>query len=251
MTVRIAVSGKGGVGKSTVVCGIVKFLINQNKTPILVVDADPNSNLAECLGVSYQYTIADVREDLRDSSKIPTSFSKTEYINLKLQEALFENKYFDFIAMGYPEGKECYCFVNELLRNFLSNLTKNYKFVVIDTEAGMEHLSRRTTDNLDYLLVITTPAKVSIDTAGKIIKLAEKLKLRILNKKVILNMYENEIFDKNSLKFDAFLPKDKEIELCSQRGEILLNKIENTFFYEKLIDFLNLLLKGEIDEQKC
>ena len=166
MTKRIAVCGKGGVGKTTVVCGLVNYLIEKNLTPILIVDADPNSNLAESLGLKYGLTVADIREELR-TAQIPQGLSKAEYVEIKLQEALVEYKNFDLLVMGRPEGRECYCYVNELLRTFLSNLSKNYKYVVIDTEAGMEHLSRRTTDNVDTLIVITTPTKVSFETAKK------------------------------------------------------------------------------------
>ncbi|MCS7228140.1 MAG: AAA family ATPase [Endomicrobia bacterium] len=232
MTIRIAVSGKGGVGKTTVVCGIVKYFIDTNKIPVLVVDADPNSNLAETLGVSYNLTIADIRETLRES-QIPQGMSKTDYINLKLQDAIVEQKGFDLIVMGRPEGRECYCFVNELLRTFLSNLSKNYKYVVIDTEAGMEHLSRRTTDNIDFLLIISTPTKAAIDTVKKIVNLSEKLKLKIVNKKIILNMVDTINFQ-HELQPDFVIHQDNVINNYSQQGLSLLNNLTNTMFYEEI-----------------
>ncbi|MCS7152292.1 MAG: AAA family ATPase [Endomicrobia bacterium] len=237
MTVRIAVCGKGGVGKTTIVCGIVKCFLELNHTPILVVDADPNSNLAENLGVTYTTTVADIREELRNV-QIPSNISKSDYFLMRLQDAVVEHKGFDLIVMGRPEGRECYCFVNELLRTFLSNLSKNYKFVVIDTEAGMEHLSRRTTDNIDHLIVVATPTKVAMDTAKKIIKLTEQLKLKILNKKVVLNMADSKNFS-SQWEIDFVIHKDNTVENYSQQGLPLLENIINTNFYKEIKLFCN------------
>ncbi|MCX7661102.1 MAG: AAA family ATPase, partial [Candidatus Omnitrophica bacterium] len=144
---KIAVSGKGGTGKTTISALIIRTLIEDKKIPILAVDADPNSNLYLSLGAKFNRTIADLREEVRDNT--PSGFSKTDYFNLKLQEAISENNGFDLLVMGRPEGQGCYCSVNNLLREYLTRLSKNYPFVVIDCEAGLEHLSRRTSDDLD------------------------------------------------------------------------------------------------------
>jgi len=241
MTKRIAVCGKGGVGKTTVVCGIVNYLIEKNLTPILIVDADPNSNLAESLGLKYDLTVADIREELR-TAQIPQGLSKAEYVEIKLQEALVEYKNFDLLVMGRPEGRECYCYVNELLRTFLSNLSKNYKYVVIDTEAGMEHLSRRTTDNIDTLIVVTIPTKVSFDTAKKILDLIPKLELKIYDKKILLNLAEENFDSFDEIKIDGIIHKDNQIYLYSQNQQPLLGTILNTKFYSELKNFLNKLV---------
>jgi CO dehydrogenase maturation factor len=241
MTKRIAVCGKGGVGKTTVVCGIVNYLIERNLTPILIVDADPNSNLAESLGLKYDFTVADIREELR-AAQIPQGLSKAEYVEIKLQEALVEYKNFDLLVMGRPEGRECYCYVNELLRTFLSNLSKNYKYVVIDTEAGMEHLSRRTTDNIDTLIVVTIPTKVSFDTAKKILDLIPKLELKIYDKKILLNLAEGNFDSLNEIKIDGIIHKDDQIYLYSQKQQPLLGTILNTKFYSELKNFLDKLV---------
>lgn len=237
-TKRIAVCGKGGVGKTTVVCGILNYLLETNKTPVLLVDADPNSNLAENLGITYSTTIADVREELR-SGNIPQNISKSDYIMMRLQECIIEQNGFDFVIMGHPEGRECYCYINELLRTFLSNLTRTYRYVLIDTEAGMEHLSRRTTDNIDLLFIITTPAKTSIDTVNKIIDLIPKLKLKIYDTKILLNLAENNV---NNIikspfleqKIVGVLHKDDQIYKLSEQGVPLLNNISTTNFYTEL-----------------
>ncbi len=236
MTKRIAVCGKGGVGKTTVVCGIVNYLIEKNLTPILVVDADPNSNLAESLGLKYDLTIADIREELR-KAQIPTHLSKAEYVDMRLQEALVEYKDFDLVVMGRPEGRECYCYINELLRTFLSNLSKNYKYVVVDTEAGMEHFSRRTTDNIDILIIVTIPTKVSFDTVKKILDLIPKLGLKIYDKKILLNLAE-ENFQCNDIQIDGVIHRDEQIYFYSQIQKPLLNSIFNTKFYLELKNFL-------------
>jgi len=236
MTKRIAVCGKGGVGKTTVVCGIVNYLIEKNLTPILVVDADPNSNLAESLGLKYDLTIADIREELR-KAQIPTHLSKAEYVDMRLQEALVEYRDFDLIVMGRPEGRECYCYINELLRTFLSNLSKNYKYVVVDTEAGMEHFSRRTTDNIDILIIVTIPTKVSFDTVKKILDLIPKLGLKIYDKKILLNLAE-ENFQCNDIQIDGVIHRDEQIYFYSQIQKPLLNSIFNTKFYLELKNFL-------------
>jgi len=243
MTKRIAVCGKGGVGKTTVVCGIVNYLIEKNLTPILIVDADPNSNLAESLGLKYDLTVADIREELR-TAQVPQGLSKAEYVEIKLQEALVEYKNFDLLVMGRPEGKECYCYVNELLRTFLSNLSKNYKYVVIDTEAGMEHLSRRTTDNIDTLIVVTIPTKVSFDTAKKILDLIPKLELKIYDKKILLNLAEENFDSFDEIKIDGIIHKDNQIYLYSQNQQPLLGTILNTKFYSELKNFLDKLVNN-------
>ncbi len=238
MTKRIAVCGKGGVGKTTVVCGIVKYLIDKNLTPILVVDADPNSNLAESLGMKYELTVADIREELR-TAQIPQNFSKAEYVNMKLQEALVEYKNFDLIVMGRPEGKECYCYVNELLRTFMSNLSKNYRYVVVDTEAGMEHFSRRTTDNIDILIIVTIPTVVSFNTVKKILDLIPKLGLKIYDKKILVNLAEENFVPFNELKVDGVLHRDEKIYIYSQQQQPLIEKITETNFYNELKNFFD------------
>ncbi|MEN3013842.1 MAG: AAA family ATPase [Endomicrobiia bacterium] len=236
MNKKIAVCGKGGVGKTTITCGILNYLLDLNLTPVLVVDADPNSNLAENLGIEYNLTIADIREELR-SLEIPQHISKADYITMRLQEAIVEKKGFDLIVMGRPEGKECYCFVNELLRTFLSNISKNYKYILIDTEAGMEHFSRRTTDNIDILIIVINPAKVSIQTAKKILEMIPKLKLKIATTKVLLNFFDN---NKNEfdIKVDGIINKDEIIYNYSESGIHLLNNLHNTNFYSDLKKFL-------------
>ncbi|HCJ66516.1 MAG TPA: carbon monoxide dehydrogenase [Elusimicrobia bacterium] len=230
MTIRIAVAGKGGTGKSTFVALLIYHLIKEKKVPILAVDADPNSNLNELLGLEYKETVADIREQMRDE-KIPPGMSKPEYLDYSLEQIKIESKNLDLLVMGHPEGQGCYCFVNELLRNYLSRLSKNYYAVVMDNEAGMEHLSRRTTDNLDYLFILSEPTVVSIRSAVKIYQTAKQLKLKIDKFFFILNFtlkgvrqdFLIEEMKKNDLSFSFFLPKDEEIRQFAEKGKSIFN----------------------------
>jgi len=150
-----------------------------------------------------------------------------------------EYKNFDLLVMGRHEGRECYFYVNELLRTFLSKLSKNYKYVVINTEAGMEHLSRRTTDNIDTLIVVTIPTKVSFDTAKKILDLIPKLGLKIYDKKILLNLAEENFEIPDDIKIDGIIHKDEQIYSYSQKQQPLLKTILNTKFYSELKNFLD------------
>jgi len=228
MSIRIAVAGKGGTGKSTFVALLIHHLLEEKKTPILAIDADPNSNLNELLGLEYKETVADIREEIREE-KISPRMSKPEYLDYCLEQIKVESKELDLLVMGRPEGQGCYCFVNELLRNYLSRLSKNYYAVVMDNEAGMEHLSRRTTDNLDYLFILSEPTLVSVHSAIRIYQTAKQLKLKIENFFFILNFtkeekIQNSIIEemkKKNLFFSFYLPEDEEIRQLTEQGKSL------------------------------
>ncbi|HID11122.1 MAG TPA: carbon monoxide dehydrogenase, partial [Candidatus Latescibacteria bacterium] len=139
----VAVSGKGGTGKTTIAALLVRKLMRMDG-PVLAVDADPNSNLGEQLGMEVGETIGDIREEVLEE-ELPPGMTKDRYLELRIQETLTEGEGVDLLTMGRPEGPGCYCYVNHLLRGFLDRLSKNYRHIVVDNEAGMEHLSRRTT----------------------------------------------------------------------------------------------------------
>ncbi len=180
MAITIAVAGKGGTGKTTISGLIVSSLKKNNKIPILTIDADPNVNLNQVLGIEIENTIGHVREDvLKSINEMPAGVPKESFLELRIQEALSEGKGFDLLVMGRPEGPGCYCYANSVLRKYIDILSKNYKYVVIDSEAGMEHLSRRTTQNVDHLLLISDAAIRGIQTAGRIRDLAQELKIKI------------------------------------------------------------------------
>lgn len=190
MSHTIAISGKGGTGKTTISALIIKYLIEKKHTPVLAVDADPNSNLYYYLGVEKENTIGNLREEVlkeAKSGKIPAGISKETVFELKFQRSIVENKGFDLLTMGRPEGPGCYCYANIVLRRYVDELSKNYKFVVIDNEAGMEHLSRRTTQNIEDLLIISDSTPIGVITAGRIRDLVYELELNVNNIYLVLN----------------------------------------------------------------
>ena len=173
MTLKIAVSGKGGTGKTTLSGLLIANLLKQGKKPVLAIDADANATLHETLGVVPETTIGDLRETTRKNiDLIPTGVPKETYLELKVQEAVTEGSGFDLLVMGRPEGSGCYCYVNSVLRKYIDVLADNYPYVVMDNEAGMEHLSRRTSQGADVLVVCSDPTVRGVQTAGRIGEMA-------------------------------------------------------------------------------
>ena len=190
----IAISGKGGSGKTTIAALIIRWLSEHAVKSILVVDADPNVNLNEVLGVELKETIGAIREEMKARvSNLPGGMTKQQFLEYKIHSSLAEAPKFDLIAMGRPEGPGCYCYANTLLRDILNTLSTNYEYVVIDNEAGMEHLSRRTTQNIDYLLIISNPTVRGIHAAGKISRLLKELDTRVRKKYLILNRVHDSV----------------------------------------------------------
>jgi len=187
--VIIAVSGKGGTGKSMVTSLIIRALKTYGKD-ILAIDADPDSNLPEALGIDVKKTVGDVREELKKdtaSGNLPKEMNKWDILDYKIMESIVETPDFDLLVMGRPEGSGCYCAVNNMLRKIIETLTSNYDIIVIDTEAGMEHLSRRTTQNVDIMLVVTDRSKRGILTAKRIEDLSDELDIKFKKIYLVLN----------------------------------------------------------------
>ena len=197
MSFTIAVSGKGGTGKTTLAGMIIRHLLDQGKGPILAVDADSNSNLNEVLGVGVNSTIGDARELMKKD--VPTGMTKDIWFEYKIQEALIETKGFDLIAMGRPEGPGCYCAANTLARKCLDLLTGNYRYIVIDNEAGMEHFSRLTTRDVDLLFIVSDSSRRGILTAARIRDLIHDLDLRISREVLVINRIQGEL-DRETLE---------------------------------------------------
>ncbi len=187
----IAITGKGGTGKTTFASLLIKHLSTKSAT-VLAVDADPNSNLDARLGMHVEQTIGDLREDLL-KEHFPAGVAKSELIEYQIRLALVEGDTFDLIAMGRPEGPGCYCYINNVLRDVLDRLSINYDYVVIDNEAGMEHLSRRTTRDVDVLFIMSDVTVLGIVTASRIKKLSEGLNLVVGKTYLVLNEVENAI----------------------------------------------------------
>ncbi len=185
-TVTIAIAGKGGVGKTTTAGLLIRYLKEKGLTPVLAVDADANSNLHEVLGLAQPAPLSEAREEMKTAA--PTgSMTKNTYIDMKVNQALAEENGFDLLAMGRPEGPGCYCAANHLLSASLEKLLDNYSFMVVDNEAGMEHLSRLVTKRIDHLLVVSDPSRRSLETALRIRDLAKSLPMTIGRTGLVVN----------------------------------------------------------------
>jgi CO dehydrogenase maturation factor len=171
----VAVIGKGGVGKTTVTSLLLKRLLSAGQTPLLAIDADPSNCLGSSLGIAVQETLGDFRETMRDSPDRPPSMSPAEWLALKAEDAMVENPGFDLLTMGRPEGKGCYCFVNNLIRDHLDRLARSYRHVLIDCEAGLEHLSRRTAGMPDLLVCVTNRSRMAAETIRRSLILYKSL----------------------------------------------------------------------------
>lgn len=187
MTTTIALAGKGGTGKTTVAALLVRFLTQDNGRTVLAIDADPSTNLNLALGLPLTRTVGDIREELLDEARsgaVATGGARQDYLNYQLRLAIEEGDVVDLLAMGRPEGPGCYCPVNHMLRQIVDGLGAQYDYIVIDNEAGMEHLSRRTTKDVDLLLVLTDPTIRGVKAAEGIVALAGELDINV--KRIVL-----------------------------------------------------------------
>lgn len=190
MPYSIGLAGKGGTGKTTISGLLIKYLVENGKIPVLAVDADSNANLNEVIGLKVKETLGDAREEMKKG--VATGMTKDIFMEMKLEQAVVEAQGFDLIVMGRPEGAGCYCAANNLLTQYLERLIDNYAFVVIDNEAGMEHISRLTTNNIDLLLIVSDASRRGIKSAARIIELTDELGLNIDRKLLIVNQAKEE-----------------------------------------------------------
>ena len=223
----IAMAGKGGTGKTTIAALIVRKLRDKKMGSVLAIDADPNSNLAEALGVKVKTSIGEILDEISaHPDKVPAGMSKDRFIEYEVQGAVSEGEGFDCLTMGRPEGPGCYCYVNNVLRNVMSKLIKDYDFVIIDNEAGLEHLSRRTTRSADALVVVSDSSKVGRKAAQRIVELTKELKIQTKKNLLIINRTGNvlENFDFKEIRADYLgnLPLDSSIEALSLNGNSLM-----------------------------
>lgn len=188
MSKVIAVTGKGGTGKTTTAALIIRWLRQNARGPILALDADPDANLATVLAVPVEKTIGDMREETVKAIKnLPVGMTKANYIQAGLHQIVVETPKVDFITMGRSEGPGCYCFVNALLREFAEDLEDSYEWVVMDNEAGLEHLSRRTTAHVDHLIVVVNSSPLAVDCARRIHEVITSLKNEVKHLHVLFN----------------------------------------------------------------
>jgi len=230
MATSIAVSGKGGSGKTTVASMIIRCLLERGAPhgkalrsgAILAVDADPNSCLALTLGIEPARTIAEIREEARGRPATNTGGDRLRTFEYGIQQAIREAKGYDLLTMGRPEGPDCYCAANNMLRQFMDKLNSQYKYVIIDNEAGMEHLSRRTTNNVDLLLVVADATPIGIITAKRILGLANELPITVKDIGIVWNRTDaapEQDSQANGMQTFGCVPADQSVLQTSMKGK--------------------------------
>lgn len=204
MAFHIAVAGKGGTGKTTLVALVIKHLLAAGQGPILAVDADANANLNEALGLPVTGTIADILLRLGNSLEpLPAGMTKDQYMAYRIHQSLTEGDGVDLLVMGGPEGPGCYCYANNLLRGFVKELSQNYAYVVMDNEAGLEHLSRRTTQDVDLLFITSDATARGIRSAGRVRELVLSLQLEVRRMYLVVTRVVGEALDALRGEVDA------------------------------------------------
>lgn len=258
MITTIALAGKGGVGKMTIAAMIIKYLMQTRPGPILAIDADPSSNLNMVLGLELTWTIGDIREDLLAQVKstltaggaamgtLPGGVTKREYLDYQVRSSLSEGECFDLIAMGRSEGAGCYCAVNHNLRQVIDAISKHYRYMVIDNEAGMEHLSRRTTRDVQHLLVVTDPTLRGVTAAARIADFRHHLDIHIENTGLILNRLPGgnmpaaleTAVDALDIPLLGVVPADEQLAAFELSGRPLLALGDDSPVYQAMADVL-------------
>jgi CO dehydrogenase maturation factor len=219
LSINIAVAGKGGTGKTSVTSLVIRYILNNQLGTVLAVDADPNSNLAESLGLEATQTVGRILNEFQgEKINIPAGMTKESYLEYQLNMAITESQGLDLITMGRGEGPECYCYPNVVIRKLIDDWSKNYGFVVMDNEAGMEHLSRRTTQNIDEMLMVTDHTVKGLRAVARIRDLIKELKLVVNRESVIINQVPGEIDPRLEQEMErlgitpaAVIPDDNEI----------------------------------------
>lgn len=225
MGYTIAIAGKGGTGKTTVAALLVRLIKEENLGSILAVDADPNSNLAEFLGIKVKDTIGSILDEIASNpGNIPTGVSKDRFIEYRIQTAIQEQDGFDILTMGRPEGPGCYCYVNNVLRNIVSKLVKDYDYIIIDNEAGLEHLSRRTTREANVLIIVSDITPAGLRAAQRIYDLVKELNIKTKKNFLIINRSDiNLKISIGGLDYLGNIPEDKDIQSISLNEHSLLD----------------------------
>ena len=226
----IAVAGKGGVGKTTISGMLIDYLVTKGAAPVLVVDADANANLNEVLGVEAETTLGAIREEMAQAElkkTVPTGMTKAEYAEFKFGSALIEEDDYDMLIMGRTQGKGCYCYVNGVLKTQMDKYAKNYKYIVMDNEAGLEHVARGTLPHVDTMLLISDCSRRGVQAVARIAEMIEEMNLNPGQMGLIINRAPNGVLDdgikaeieKHGLKLFGVLPHDDAVYRCDCDGE--------------------------------
>jgi CO dehydrogenase maturation factor len=227
----LAMAGKGGTGKTTLSALLIKYLVEKDLTPVLAVDADANENLNELLGLSVETSLGDIRERMK--TETPPGMAKRDYMEMYINRAIIEAKGFDLLVMGQPEGPGCYCMANTILAQVIEGLARSYRYLIVDNEAGMEHLSRLNLRKIHTLFVVSDPSIRGIVTAARIADLTKALKVEVRNKVLIVNRVSKdlpaalkdqiqEVVQKTDLLFGGCVPASDDIFQSELQQESLL-----------------------------
>ncbi len=252
MTLTIAMAGKGGTGKTTLTAMILKYLRQRAGGSVLAIDADPSSNLNSVMGLELESTIGDIREETAvrvGGGVIPAGMAKRDYLEYRINEALVEGRGLDLIAMGRPEGPGCYCAANHVLRDVVDRIAGSYRYVVIDNEAGLEHLSRRTTRDVDHLLVVSDPTVRGIIAAGRVAALVDELQTRVGKVSLVVNRVDGELtpalleeIRRQGLDLIGAVPADGRVAAYDREGKPLADLPEDSPVYVATSQIVDRLL---------
>jgi CO dehydrogenase maturation factor len=258
LSVNIAVAGKGGTGKTSVASLVIRYILKNNLGTVLAVDADPNSNLAENLGLEAGQTVGRILNQFQgEKLNIPAGMTKEAYLEYQLNVAITESKGLDLITMGRGEGPECYCYPNTVIRKLVDDWAKNYAFVVMDNEAGMEHLSRRTTQNIDEMLLVSDHSVKGLRAVARIRELIKELKLIVKRESIIINQVPGEIdplltqeMERLGITPAALIPIDDEVRQYDLEQKPLFSLPDTSpavaavnDLMDKLLEFANVEIK--------
>lgn len=254
MTQIIALAGKGGTGKTTTAALLLKYLTAHKMTPALAVDADANANLNELLNLDVRTTLGTIRKELKGD--IPPGMSRDQYMEMKIHQSLIEEEGFDLMVMGQPDGPGCYCAANQYLAMSMDRLADNYQYIIVDNEAGMEHLSRLNLRKIDYLLIVSDPSARGILTARRIAELTRPLQLEIKHQYLLVNRAPDPIPSALQEKIDAavveanmqlagIIPASEELVSQELRGESYLQLAEDSKVIQQAFAIFDRIFKSK------
>jgi CO dehydrogenase maturation factor len=262
MTTTIALAGKGGVGKTTTAGMVIKYLAQNQPGSILAIDADPSANLNMVLGLELEWTVGDIREDMLHQVKtslvqggaamgnLPGGINKRDYLEYHVRTSLAEGARFDLIAMGRGEGQGCYCAVNHNLRDVIDGMSKHYAYVVIDNEAGMEHLSRRTTRDVQHLLIVSDATQRGLVAAQRIVDVQKELEINVENAYLVINRVPNgelhpelkKFVDSVGVPLLGVIPADDDLAAFEFSGKPLVDLGEESPVYQAVAGMMKQIL---------
>jgi CO dehydrogenase maturation factor len=253
LTTNIAVAGKGGTGKTSVTSLVIRYLLKNNLGTVLAVDADPNSNLAESLGLEVRQTVGRILNEFQgEKINIPAGMTKESYLEYQLNRAISEGKNIDLITMGRGEGPECYCYPNVIIRKLIDDWAKNYAFVVMDNEAGMEHLSRRTTQNINEMLLVSDHSIKGLRAIARVRDLIKELKLVVNRQSIVINMVPGKVdplvqgeMERLDITPAVFIPVDDEIKQYDLEQKPLYQLPDSSVAASAVNELMNKLIKSD------